>query len=114
MKKSTFAKIFGAMLLVMADSVFAGGTTAATADAAFGTFSDTAVQWFTGNLGYLIALFAFIGTVILYAFTHRHSVLFVGFLIAFFAGAGAGIANMGFTLGGDSFQAPTSTTTTTP
>lgn len=105
-------KLLALGALVFADAVFAGGTTATTADAAFGTFSDTAVQWFTGNLGYLIALFAFVGTVILYAFTHRHSILFIGFLIAFFAGAGAGIANMGFTLGSDSFTAPTAGGTT--
>jgi len=90
------------LLMFIASSAFA--TTAASADAAFGTFSNTVVAWFTGNLGYLIALFAFIGTVILYAFTHKHSILFIGFLIAFIAGSGAGIAQMSFNLGTDTFE----------
>lgn len=88
-----------ALLALFANFAFA------TADG-FQTFSDVMVGFFTGSLGYLIALFSMVGAIILYAFTHKHSVLFIGFLIAFFAGAGAGIADWGFTLGTGTFTAP--------
>lgn len=60
--------------------------------------------WLTGNLGYIIALFAFVGSVIIYAFTHKHSILFVGFLIAFFAGAAGGIAKLSHGMGITAFS----------
>jgi len=98
MKKEgkAFLVILGIMLL----SQYAFAST----DTAFASFQDTITQWFTGSLGYIIAIFSFVGAVILYAFTHKHSVLFIGFLIAFFAGAGVGIAKLSFDTGSSAFS----------
>ena len=98
MKKETkfLLIVFGVMLL--SQGAFAAPTTA------FASFQNTITQWFTGSLGYIIAIFAFVGAVILYAFTHKHSILFIGFLIAFFAGAGVGIAKLSFDTGSSAFS----------
>jgi hypothetical protein len=75
------------------------GTVNTSNDKVFSEFSGEVKSWFSGSLGYLIALFAFTGTVIIYAFTHRHGVLFIGFLISFLAGAGPTLAGLSHSMG---------------
>jgi hypothetical protein len=65
----------------------------------FNEFGGEAKSWLTGQLGYLVALFAFMGSVIIYAFTHKHTILFIGFIIAFLAGAGPTLAGLSHTMG---------------
>jgi hypothetical protein len=76
----------------------------ATLSSAFGVdvfneFGGEAKSWLTGQLGYLVALFAFMGSVIIYAFTHKHTILFNGFIIAFLAGAGPTLAGLSQSMG---------------
>jgi hypothetical protein len=75
------------------------GSVNPSSDKVFSEFSGEVKSWFSGSLGYLIALFAFTGTVIIYAFTHRHGVLFIGFLISFLAGAGPTLAGLSHSMG---------------
>jgi hypothetical protein len=65
----------------------------------FNEFGGEAKSWLTGQLGYLVALFAFMGSVIIYAFTHKHTILFIGFIIAFLAGAGPTLAGLSQSMG---------------
>jgi hypothetical protein len=65
----------------------------------FNAFGGEAKSWLTGQLGYLVALFAFMGSVIIYAFTHKHTILFIGFIIAFLAGAGPTLAGLSQSMG---------------
>ncbi len=99
MKKGT--KLLLVLLGVM---LLSQGAFAVDPTTAFTSFQDTITQWLTGSLGYIIAIFSFVGAVILYAFTHKHSILFIGFLIAFFAGAGVGIAKLSFDTGSSAFS----------
>jgi len=99
--KKVNKSLLGRLLLVVA--IIAMFSVEASAVDVFDHMGTTVQSWLTGQLGYIIALFAFVGSVVIYAFTHKHSVLFVGFLIAFMAGAGAGIADMSHRMGSTAF-----------
>lgn len=73
-------------------------------DDSFGVFATELSSWLTGNLGYIIAIVALIGSVILYAFTHKGAVIIIGIIIAFLAGGSVGIAKFFFSEGGASFS----------
>ena len=73
----------------------------------FNVFSD----WLEGNLGKLLALIGFAGTVIVYMMTHKGSVLFIGVVITIIVGGMVGISQTFFNVGANSF---TDGTTTTP
>lgn len=100
MKKENKSLLGRVLLIVAIVTIF---TVDASAADVFDTMSTNVQSWLTGKLGYIIALFAFVGSVVIYAFTHKHSVLFVGFLVAFMAGAGAGIADMSHSMGTAAF-----------
>jgi hypothetical protein len=61
-------------------------------------------DWFTGNLGKVLALLGFAGTFIVYMMTHKGSVLFVGIIISLLAGGLVGIADMFFNVGSTTFN----------
>lgn len=69
----------------------------------FDNFYAAIVDWIQGSLGYVIALLGVIGTMIIYAFTHKGSVLFIGMLLSFFVGGAVGISRTMFDIGGSTF-----------
>lgn len=73
----------------------------------FNVFSD----WLEGNLGKLLALIGFAGTVIVYMMTHKGSVLFIGVVITIIVGGMVGISQTFFNVGADTFSDGSSTTT---
>ena len=77
--------------------------TATGGNAAFGAFAQEIVSWLTGNLGYVIALFSFFGSLLIYAFTHKGGVIIIGIIIAILVGGGAGITKLFFEQGGSTF-----------
>ncbi len=98
--------------------IFAGaaialiGTNAMAADD--GSFEDlfnVFKDWLEGNLGKLLALIGFAGTVIVYMMTHKGSVLFIGIVITLIVGGMVGISQTFFNIGTDSFDDGSSTTT---
>jgi hypothetical protein len=70
----------------------------------FDALYNTVVAWMTGSLGRVIALFGFIGTFIVYAMTHRGSVLFIGILISLIAGGLVGLVSWAFDTGAQVFD----------
>lgn len=88
--------------LGLATGAFAGGTTD-TQDSFYDLFQLMSA-WMQGSLGKVIAIFGFIGTFILYAMTHRGSVLFIGVLISLIAGGLVGIVLTFFNIGQQSFK----------
>ena len=106
MSNKTKALIFAALL--MAPAVASAAATSNSGNTAFGTFATGIISWITGNLGYLIAIFAFFGSIIMYAFTHKGSVVVIGLIIAVLVGGGPGITRLFFKQGTSGF----STTTT--
>jgi len=70
----------------------------------FGDLYTVFNDWLTGNLGKLLALLGFAGTVIIYMMTHKGSVLFIGIIISVIIGGMAGIAETFFNIGVDAFQ----------
>lgn len=86
---------------IAATSAFAGTS---TGNQAFGTFATEIISWVTGNLGYVIALFSFFGSLLIYAFTHKGSVIIIGIIIAILVGGGAGITHMFFEQGTNTFS----------
>lgn len=77
---------------------------AVTDDGSFGDFYVAIISWIQGSLGYVIALLGMIGTLIVYAFTHKGAVLFIGMLLSFFVGGVVGISQTMFLLGTNSFD----------
>lgn len=71
---------------------------------AFGTFANILISWLAGNLGYLIAIVAFFGSLVMYAFTHRGSVIIIGLIIAVLVGGGTGLVRLFFSEGVDAFD----------
>jgi hypothetical protein len=93
--KKNFVFNVALLLGVLSVSAFADTNTTDV----FNEFGGEAKSWLTGQLGYLVALFAFMGSVIIYAFTHKHTILFIGFIIAFLAGAGPTLAGLSQSMG---------------
>ncbi len=93
--------------------VATGAFAADTQTDSFSELLDVITKWMKGSLGKVIALFGFIGTFVLYAMTHRGSVLFIGVLISLIAGGLVGIVNTFFDIGATSFHDPDATTTGT-
>ena len=97
--------------------IFAGaavaliGTNAMAADDSFGDLFDVFKEWLEGNLGKLLALIGFAGTVIVYMMTHKGSVLFIGVVITIIVGGMVGISQTFFNVGANSFTDGSSTTT---
>lgn len=85
-------------LLVMPQVASASGTDS------FGVFANQLGGWLTGNLGYIIAIVSLIGSVVLYAFTHKGAVIIIGIIISFLAGGSVGIAKFFFSQGGTAFS----------
>jgi len=89
----------GSMMLAQSASA------ATTIDAgSFDNFYDAMVSWVQGSLGYVIALLGMLGTIIVYAFTHKGAVLFMGMLLSFFVGGVVGISKTMFTIGTGAFS----------
>lgn len=91
----------GAMLsLALGNTAFAATT---IDDGSFQNFYDALVSWVQGSLGYVIALLGMLGTIIVYAFTHKGAVLFIGMLLSFFVGGVVGISKTMFSIGTGAF-----------
>ena len=106
-KRNKFPKtLAAAAILAIGTQVFAadGYDSWATSDDSFGDLLGTFIQWLTGNLGKTIALLGFIGTFVIYLFTHKGSVLFIGVLISLIAGGLVGIVATFFNFGANAFQ----------
>ncbi len=98
--------------------IFAGaaialiGTNAMAAnDGSFEDLFNVFKDWLSGNLGKLLALIGFAGTVIVYMMTHKGSVLFIGIVITLIVGGMVGISQTFFNIGTDSFGDGSTTTT---
>ena len=78
-------------------------TMALAGDDSFGVFVTELTGWLTGNLGFIVAIVALMGSLVIYAFTHKASVIIIGIVIAFLVGGGAGIARFFFEAGTTSF-----------
>ena len=87
-----------ALAALMPTMAFATG-----GDDSFGVFVEQLVGWLTGNLGLIVAIVALMGSLIIYAFTHKASVIVIGIVIAFLVGGGAGIARFFFESGTTAF-----------
>lgn len=98
---SKMIKLFAALMLFALPQMALASSGASTDS--FGIFAGQLIGWFTGNLGYVIAIMSLMGALIIYAFTHKGSVVIVGIIIAFLVGGGVGIARFFFTSGSDSF-----------
>lgn len=97
-------KLFAFLALFMLPQLAMAGTGTGTGTTdSFGIFATQLIGWFTGNLGYVIAILALMGSLIIYAFTHKGSVVIIGIIIAFLVGGGVGIARFFFVSGSDSF-----------
>jgi len=70
----------------------------------FGTLYNQFGIWLTGNLGKLLALLGFVGTVIVYMMTHKGSILIIGIIISLIVGGAPGIADIFFRAGQGSFN----------
>ena len=105
-KVSKLAVGAGALGLA-ATGAFASGATTDSGTQSFGTLLTIFTDWFTGNLGKLLALLGFAGTFIVYMMTHKASVLFVGIIISLLAGGMIGISKTFFDAGASSFGSTT-------
>lgn len=94
----------GAAVALIGTNAMAAANDQSFADL-FGVFSD----WLEGNLGKLLALIGFAGTVIVYMMTHKGSVLFIGIVITLIVGGMVGISQTFFNVGKDSFDDGTTT-----
>lgn len=93
------AAIVGAVLGT--SMAFADATT--TGDNAFGTLFGIFTTWLQGNLGKILALLGFFGTVVVYMMTHKASVLVIGIIISVLVGGAVGISDIFFNAGLNSF-----------
>jgi len=105
-KRGNLSKaLIAAAVLGIGTNAFADGYQDwATSDDSFGDLLGTFISWLTGNLGKTIALLGFIGTFVIYLFTHKGSVLFIGVLISLIAGGLVGIVATFFDFGSSAFQ----------
>lgn len=87
---------------------------AAASDQSFADLFNVFQEWLEGNLGKLLALIGFAGTVIVYMMTHKGSVLFIGVVITIIVGGMVGISQTFFNVGADTFSDGSTTTTPTP
>ena len=94
----------GAAVALIGTNAMASG-----ADDSFGDLFDVFEGWLEGNLGKLLALIGFAGTVIVYMMTHKGSVLFIGIVITLIVGGMVGISQTFFNIGIDSFEDGTTT-----
>ncbi len=102
MKQQTMIKLFMALMLAMLPSIASAATSGG--NAAFGVFASEIISWLTGNLGYVIAIFSFFGSILIYAFTHKGGVIIIGIIIAILVGGGAGITRLFFKQGSTVFS----------
>ena len=86
------------VILFCSISVFATDTDS------FGQLNSVLMDWLNGNLGKLLALIGFAGTVIVYMMTHKGSVLFIGVVITIIVGGMVGISQTFFNAGTDAFD----------
>lgn len=93
--KALFLLVIGFLPTLLA----ASATTVGGGNAAFGDFANEITSWLTGNLGYVIALFSFFGSLLIYAFTHKGGVIIIGIIIAILVGGGTGITRLFFVQG---------------
>ena len=84
---------------------------AAANDQSFADLFNVFEEWLEGNLGKLLALIGFAGTVIVYMMTHKGSVLFIGVVITIIVGGMVGISQTFFNVGATSFSDGSATTT---
>jgi len=99
--KKALTKLFVILALFVLPQVASAATGGSDS---FGVFANELGSWLTGNLGYIIAIVSLIGSVILYAFTHKGAVIIIGIIIAFLAGGSVGIAKFFFSRGGAAFS----------
>ena len=99
----------GAAVALIGTNAMAAANDQSFADL-FGVFSD----WLEGNLGKLLALIGFAGTVIVYMMTHKGSVLFIGVVITIIVGGMVGISQTFFNVGATTFTDGTTTGTPAP
>ena len=100
-KLSKLLMLFIAMALI---PTMASATATSGGNAAFGTFAAEITSWLTGNLGYVIAIFSFFGSLLIYAFTHKGGVIIIGVIIAILVGGGTGITKLFFQQGKSVFS----------
>jgi|SaaInl8_150m_RNA_FD_contig_61_578082_length_1243_multi_9_in_0_out_0_1 hypothetical protein len=98
-EKSSFVKKAAVVALLASTPLIASNQ-----NAAFTNFKNIMTTWLEGDLGYIIALFGFVGTLVVYAFTHKGSVLFIGAIISFLAGGMVGISQQFFNVGKTGFN----------
>ena len=96
----------GAAVALIGTNAMATGTSDS-----FGDLFEVFRKWLEGNLGKLLALIGFAGTVIVYMMTHKGSVLFIGIVITLIVGGMVGISQTFFNIGTDSFKDGSTTTT---
>jgi len=94
------AAIVGA---VLGTSMAFADTASETGDNAFGTLFGIFTTWLQGNLGKILALLGFFGTVVVYMMTHKASVLVIGIVISVLVGGAVGISDIFFNAGLNSF-----------
>lgn len=92
----------GAVVALIGTNAMASGTTG-TNDS-FGDLFNVFKSWLEGNLGKLLALIGFAGTVIVYMMTHKGSVLFIGIVITLIIGGMVGISQTFFNVGTTAFD----------
>jgi len=86
-----------ALVALVPTMAFAGGNS-------FDVFAGQLIGWLTGNLGFIVAIVALMGSLMIYAFTHKASVIIIGIIIAFLVGGGVGIAKFFFETGAEAFD----------
>ena len=101
MNRNSILKTVALLMLITIPAMASGSTAGNTA---FGTFANGIIGWLTGNLGYVIAIFAFFGSLIIYAFTHKGAVVVIGLIIAVLVGGGVGITRTFFSQGKTAFS----------
>jgi len=94
------AAIVGA---VLGTSLLFANDASSTGDNAFGTLFGIFTTWLQGNLGKILALLGFFGTVVVYMMTHKASVLVIGIIISVLIGGAVGISDIFFNAGLGSF-----------
>jgi len=89
---------------VLGTSVAFADDASSSGDNAFGQLFGIFTTWLQGNLGKILSLIGFFGTVVVYMMTHKASVLVIGVVISVLIGGAVGIAGIFFSAGLNSFN----------
>jgi len=102
-KQLSFIQKAAIVGVVMGTSFVFADDASESGDNAFGTLFNIFTDWLQGNLGKILALLGFFGTVVVYMMTHKASVLVVGIIISVLVGGAVGISDIFFNAGLNSF-----------